>query len=113
MVCFFDRYGIEGPVFLSAQSELNPFAFDEELNTLSCNSLTLSIFDKVVVQISVDESQSHSYKFKLVCIDPVIPTAGSTKNGAKKERKASKGGIKNEPAKKKPKTTPGLVTKKG
>jgi len=103
------KYGIEGPVFLAAHNEPNIFVFDEKLNILSCNSLTFSIFDRVVVQISVDESQSHSYKLKLVCIDPIIPTAPT--NNAQKEQKASISDTKNEPAKKKQKTTP--VMKRG
>lgn len=75
MVCLhFDRYGIEGPVFVCAQNAPNPYTFDEKMNTLSLDSLKLAIFDKVVVQISIDESQSHSYKLKLVCISPPIPS---------------------------------------
>jgi len=72
------KYGFEGPVFVSSSKENNPFTYDEDTHTLSYQDITFQVFNKVQVEISVDESQTHSYKLRLTCIQPELPKIDQT-----------------------------------
>jgi len=98
------RYGIEGPVFVAEQDAPNPFNYDAGAHTLTYENISFSVFDRVVVEISVDESHSQSAKMKLVCVEPVIPKIegkieknvskdkqkGKTKHNKKKQKISNK-----------------------
>lgn len=45
------------------------------------------MFDKVTVEISVDESQTHSYKLRLTCLNPVLPKIENTSSSVAASKK--------------------------
>ncbi|KAJ3125164.1 exosome catalytic subunit dis3 [Nowakowskiella sp. JEL0407] len=73
------KYGIEGFVYSSLDSNTeSPFTFDPVKNRLTAGnqeSITINLFDKVVVQVSIDEgADGGNYKSKLVLklVEPVV-----------------------------------------
>ncbi|KYQ92675.1 putative exoribonuclease [Tieghemostelium lacteum] len=67
------RYGFEGTVYLSdGHNQVSSFNYNHDNQTLSNGSHTFSVFDKIKVEIYVDDSIAHDQKLKINCIEPNI-----------------------------------------
>eukprot|EP01132_Coremiostelium_polycephalum_P004708 gene4708-5880_t len=67
------RYGFEGTVYLSDpnnNSSVSSFNYNHDTQTLSNGKYTFSVFDKVTVEIDVDDSKPHDQKLRINCINP-------------------------------------------
>jgi hypothetical protein len=70
-----NRYGIEGIVRIHHETTIsNVLTFDAEQNQLTYQEVPMIyLFRKVIVQISVDESQLTRSRLILKLVDPIIP----------------------------------------
>ncbi|XP_041376230.1 exosome complex exonuclease RRP44-like [Gigantopelta aegis] len=67
------RYGLEGTVFLNTDSGKNLFVYDDEENTQSAGDVVLHVFDRVIIQMSIDRSNVQHMKLSLKLVHPQIP----------------------------------------
>lgn len=68
-------YGIEGIVYAHSL-DTTSYSFQSSTTHLICENITIKLFDKVQVQISIEEAgvaAAQRSKLKLVLTDPVIP----------------------------------------
>nr|XP_046257452.1 exosome complex exonuclease RRP44 [Scatophagus argus] len=74
IIVLIPKFGLEGTVFFDTKDKVAPsLVFDEEGPTLKVEHHTFSIFDKVKVTISLDDSNIQHQKIRMALIDPVIP----------------------------------------
>ncbi|CAG0916314.1 unnamed protein product [Notodromas monacha] len=70
------KYGLEATLFLEGK-QIDPkiikFVYDESEPSQTCGSVKFSTFDKVVVQISIDESNVQREKLVLRLVHPKVP----------------------------------------
>ncbi|KAK2185620.1 hypothetical protein NP493_229g01009 [Ridgeia piscesae] len=66
------KFGLEGTVYLVEQKGASLFTYNEEENTQTADGVTLSVFDPVTVQISIDRSNIQHQKLRLQLVRPVI-----------------------------------------
>ncbi|EGC33012.1 hypothetical protein DICPUDRAFT_155003 [Dictyostelium purpureum] len=66
------RYGFEGTVYVSDPSKASSFNYNHDDQTLTNGALTFRVFDKVTVEIYVDDSKAHDQKLRINCINPNI-----------------------------------------
>ncbi|KAF2070189.1 hypothetical protein CYY_008494 [Polysphondylium violaceum] len=67
------RYGFEGTVYVSDPNSTScSFNYNHDDQTLTNGQLTFKVFDKVTVEIFVDDSKAHDQKLKIECINPKI-----------------------------------------
>ena len=66
------RYGMEGIIYVKDKDGKGDFQYDEKNNTLTSGKFSLKLFDKVTVEISVDENKQ---QVKLLCLSPAIHTS--------------------------------------
>lgn len=68
------KYGLEGTLFLRSDSEKSiSFHFDEEEPSQSCGDVTIRLFQKLKVQMTLDSSNVQHEKLVLKLVDPHIP----------------------------------------
>jgi len=68
------KYGLEGTVYLSKKKESEGlFKFDEEALTQSFGDTTIHVFDKVIVQMSIEKKTIQSSEMQLKLVRPKIP----------------------------------------
>ncbi|KAL5022343.1 hypothetical protein ScPMuIL_001498 [Solemya velum] len=68
------KYGLEGTLFLNAKdlpSHVN-FVYQEESNTQTCGEVVFHVFDRVIVQLSIDRSNVQHLKLSLKLVHPEI-----------------------------------------
>ncbi|KAI3362725.1 hypothetical protein L3Q82_001789 [Scortum barcoo] len=74
IIVLIPKFGLEGTVFFDTKDKAPPnLVFDEEGPTLKVEQHAFSIFDKVKVTISLDDSNIQHQKIRMALIDPVIP----------------------------------------
>uniref|UniRef100_A0A915JEX0 Ribonuclease II/R domain-containing protein n=1 Tax=Romanomermis culicivorax TaxID=13658 RepID=A0A915JEX0_ROMCU len=64
------KYGLESAVLLKKGQ--HPFTYDEQNGALTFNDICLRMFDKVTVQLSVDDTDPQHYKLKLQLVEPKV-----------------------------------------
>ncbi|XP_071174781.1 exosome complex exonuclease RRP44-like isoform X2 [Mytilus edulis] len=94
------KYGLEGTLYINKEKSGVTFTFNEEENTQSCGDVTLHVFDRVVIQISIDRSNVQHLKLCLKLVKPEI-SGFSVPPAPKQDIKEES---KDEPPKKKIKT---------
>jgi len=69
------KYGLEGTLFLTgkAVSATSDWVFDEEEPSTTNGDTKLSLFQKVIVQVSLDSTDIQHEKLSLKLVNPVIP----------------------------------------
>jgi hypothetical protein len=68
------RYGVEGIVYTEHTEQLfPPFEFDADRAMLICQKIEISLFHRVVVQISVDTNNIARQRLVLKLVEPSIP----------------------------------------
>ncbi|KAM3863248.1 exosome complex exonuclease RRP44 isoform 1-T1 [Diretmus argenteus] len=66
------KFGLEGTVFFDNKTVPN-LSFDEEGPTLTVVQHTFHMFDKVMVTVSLDDSNIQHQKIRMALVEPVIP----------------------------------------
>jgi len=113
------RFGIEGVVIVASSSLVNneqvTWQYDKNVIKSSDGKHTIKIFDRVTVQLYLDESLRHSAKLVYLCINPPIhhevTQLSYTESSAKRLREvteqvlAAKQDPSREPPQKRQKTT--------
>jgi exosome complex exonuclease DIS3/RRP44 len=64
------KYGLEGTLYIKSDSG---FTFDEEEPSQKCGDVSLTLFMKVKVQLSLDQSNIQHEKLELKLVEPYIP----------------------------------------
>ncbi|XP_033754703.1 exosome complex exonuclease RRP44-like [Pecten maximus] len=69
------KYGLEGTLYLSdGKSKSNPrFTYNEEASTQTCGNVTFHVFDQVIIELSIDQSNVQHLKLSLKLVKPQIP----------------------------------------
>ncbi|OQV16180.1 Exosome complex exonuclease RRP44 [Hypsibius exemplaris] len=69
------KYGLEGTIMLSAKNDKTDigFKFDQEDQSQTAGSVTFRTFDRLVVQISVDQSSLQHHRLVVNVVEPIIP----------------------------------------
>ncbi|KAK3581182.1 hypothetical protein CHS0354_024716 [Potamilus streckersoni] len=69
------RYGLEATLYLNTDRRKQgpTFEFDEEKNVQRCGVVTFHVFDRVIVQLSIDRSNIQHLKLKLELVKPEVP----------------------------------------
>ncbi|XP_052815273.1 exosome complex exonuclease RRP44-like [Mya arenaria] len=69
------KYGLEATLYLNTESRKKGpvFVFNEEENTQSCGDVTLRVFDRLIVQISIDRTNVQHLKLRTQLVQPVVP----------------------------------------
>ncbi|KAL4234603.1 exosome catalytic subunit dis3 [Mactra antiquata] len=69
------KYGLEATLYLNTdQRKKGPlFVFNEEENTQTCGGISLHVFDRVIIQISIDRSNVQHLKLQIKLVQPQIP----------------------------------------
>ncbi|XP_060081285.1 exosome complex exonuclease RRP44-like [Ylistrum balloti] len=69
------KYGLEGTLYLSdGKSKSDPrFTYNEEASTQTCGNVTFHVFDQVIVELSIDQSNVQHLKLCLKLVKPEIP----------------------------------------
>ncbi|XP_053402817.1 exosome complex exonuclease RRP44-like [Mercenaria mercenaria] len=69
------KYGLEATLYLNTDGRKKgpTFVFSEEENTQCCGPVTLHVFDRVLIQISIDRSNVQHLKLQIRLVEPVIP----------------------------------------
>ncbi|XP_060606193.1 exosome complex exonuclease RRP44-like [Ruditapes philippinarum] len=69
------KYGLEATLYLNVDGRKKgpTFVFNEDENTQSCGPVTLHVFDRVVIQISIDRSNVQHLKLQIRLVEPSIP----------------------------------------
>lgn len=83
------RYGIESIVFVQEKDKPSQFEYDEKAQALKASNLTIKLFDKVIVEISIDEAKS---AIKLACVSPALHLATAVSTEAETSKKVLKEG---------------------
>eukprot|EP00039_Didymoeca_costata_P030881 m.31903 g.31903 ORF g.31903 m.31903 type:complete len:951 (-) comp8358_c0_seq3:35-2887(-) len=67
------KYGIEGPVYLEqkATESKKPIAYNEKNNSVSVGSVSFRVFDKLIVQVRVEEFLQNA-KIRLALVSPHV-----------------------------------------
>ncbi|KAJ8253393.1 hypothetical protein GJAV_G00212430 [Gymnothorax javanicus] len=75
IIILIPKFGLEGTVFFENKDQKNGpnLSFNEEGPTLTVESHTFSMFDKVKVTVSLDSSNIQHQKIRMALIEPVIP----------------------------------------
>ncbi|XP_052231000.1 exosome complex exonuclease RRP44-like isoform X2 [Dreissena polymorpha] len=70
------KYGLEATLYLNSEKSKKgpPFIFNEEENTQACAGVTLKVFDRIIVQISIDRSNVQHLKLRIQLVEPVRST---------------------------------------
>ncbi len=66
------KYGLEGTLFLRSDQDDVDFLFDEAVPSQSCKGVSLTLFQKIKVQISLDQSNVQHEKLVLRLVSPII-----------------------------------------
>lgn len=79
------KYGLEGTLYLNVDGTSSgpKFVFNEEESTQTCGKTVFTVFHRVIVQISIDQSNVQHLKLSIKLVEPVIP--GFSVAPAKKE----------------------------
>ncbi|WAR11579.1 RRP44-like protein, partial [Mya arenaria] len=66
------KYGLEATLYLNTESRKKGpvFVFNEEENTQSCGDVTLRVFDRLIVQISIDRTNVQHLKLRQIDLIP-------------------------------------------
>ena len=64
------KYGLEGTLYIKTDSG---FVFDEDIPSQTHGDVTLTLFQKLKVQLSLDQSNVQHEKLELKLIEPYIP----------------------------------------
>ena len=64
------KFGLEGTLYIKSDSG---FVFDEDLPSQSKENVTLTLFQKLKVQLSLDSSNVQHEKLELKLVEPHIP----------------------------------------
>ncbi|XP_076462182.1 LOW QUALITY PROTEIN: exosome complex exonuclease RRP44-like [Babylonia areolata] len=69
------KYGLEGTLFLNApdKGSASLFTYDEEENTQTVGDVVFHVFDRVVVQLSIDRSNVQHMKLLVNLVTPKVP----------------------------------------
>ncbi|CAH1267033.1 DIS3 [Branchiostoma lanceolatum] len=70
------KFGFEGTIFLKSQDgrgEDSPFVFNEEESSQTAGEVKLRMFDRVVVQITVETSHIQHQKLRIRLVKPEVP----------------------------------------
>ncbi|XP_065668726.1 exosome complex exonuclease RRP44 isoform X2 [Hydra vulgaris] len=79
------KYGLEGTVYLSSNKDAeSPFRFDEESLSQTFGNVTIKVFDKVIVQVSIEKKTIQTSEMKLKLVRPEIPGLSVPAVGVKK-----------------------------
>ena len=80
------KYGIEGTLYIKSDSG---FVFDEDVPSQTKENVTLTLFQKLKVQLSLDQSNVQHEKLELKLIEPHIPgySIEKDKDNAKSEKR--------------------------
>lgn len=89
------KYGLEGTLYLSdGKTKSNPlFTFDEQAGTQTSGNVTFRVFDQVIVELSIDQSNVQHLKLCIKLVKPevpgfsVAPVSGEDKEPPKKKKK--------------------------
>ncbi|CAG0883873.1 unnamed protein product [Darwinula stevensoni] len=76
LVILIPKYGLEGNLFLNRDCEGGTsvqFQFNEEEPSQTCGKVTFRLFDKVIVQISINASNVQHQKMVLKLVHPTVP----------------------------------------
>lgn len=68
------KYGLEATLYLNTDGRKKgpTFVFNEEENTQTCGPVTLRVFDRLIIQISIDRSNVQHLKLQIKLVQPVI-----------------------------------------
>lgn len=68
------KYGLEATLYLNTEPSKKGavFIFNEEKNTQTCGNVTLRVFDRVIVQLSIDRSNVQHLKLQIKLVQPSI-----------------------------------------
>jgi len=67
------RYGLESTIFLKAIEKSTEFLYEEEKCKLTVGGVVMQMFDRVTVQISVENCNIQHRKLRMKLVSPVIP----------------------------------------
>ncbi|XP_067651291.1 exosome complex exonuclease RRP44-like [Haliotis asinina] len=67
------KYGLEGTLFLKSDDSDTMFTFNEEEQTQTGGGHTFHVFDRLVVQLSIDRSNEQHMKLSIKLVQPQIP----------------------------------------
>jgi len=67
------RYGLESTIFLKAIESEVDFVYEEDKCKLTIGRVTLQMFDRVIVQISVEDCNIQHKKLRMKLVNPIIP----------------------------------------
>ncbi|XP_055345726.1 exosome complex exonuclease RRP44-like [Paramacrobiotus metropolitanus] len=67
------KYGMEGTVMLTDKSGNVQFRYNAEGPSVTIGNVTLRTFDRVIVQISVDQSSLQHHRLVTKLVEPMIP----------------------------------------
>jgi len=69
------KYGLEGTVYLSEykSNDQGPLKYDDEKMTQTYKDITLKVFDKVVVQVSIQKKNPQTSYMQTKLVTPYIP----------------------------------------
>uniref|UniRef100_T1JCD6 Protein DIS3 homolog n=1 Tax=Strigamia maritima TaxID=126957 RepID=T1JCD6_STRMM len=68
------RFGLEIPLFLmKGKKEIVPFVYNEDEPSHTIDGVKIKLFDKVVVRISVNDSNIQHQKLEVKLVQPIIP----------------------------------------
>ncbi|XP_070553170.1 exosome complex exonuclease RRP44-like [Ptychodera flava] len=66
------KFGLEGTLFLKAEKGNSLFKFNEEESSQSAGEVKFRVFDRVIVQISIDKSNIQHQKLQLKLVQPLV-----------------------------------------
>lgn len=69
------KYGLEATLYLNTDKHKKGplFEFNEEANIQTCGGVTLSVFGRVIIQLSIDRSNVQHLKLQIKLVKPEIP----------------------------------------
>jgi len=69
------KYGLEGTIYLHDKNDMNSiFKYDENAISQTAGNVVFRVFDKVVVQISIEKKNIQSSEMKLRLVHPKVPS---------------------------------------
>lgn len=64
------KYGLEGTLYVKSDMDV---VFDEQVPSLTCENVTLRLFQKLKVQLTLDQSNVQHEKLEVKLVEPYIP----------------------------------------
>ncbi|XP_067890391.1 exosome complex exonuclease RRP44 [Heterodontus francisci] len=85
IVVLIPKFGLEGTVLFEEKGKQSPKVhYNEEIPSLTVESITFNMFDKVTVTITLDASNIQHQKIRMALVEPVIPGVSVPRNSSLK-----------------------------